>query len=104
MLNDSEQLLKHHKKLQEKSLLLHSNKPSKSESPAKQGKEEEFYADSDEELENVMQALQFSQPRPLAEKHYSYTKRKRQCIRLRTILLDAITPKIGIENDGFRHS
>ncbi|CEI99483.1 Putative Sgf73p [Rhizopus microsporus] len=104
VLNDSEQLLKHHKKLQEKSLLLHSNKPSKSEPLAKQGKEEEFYADSDEELENVMQALQFSQPRPLAEKHYSYTKRKRQCIRLRTILLDAITPKIGIENDGFRHS
>ncbi|KAG1209197.1 hypothetical protein G6F69_006559 [Rhizopus microsporus] len=104
VLNDSEQLLKHHKKLQEKSSLLHSNKPSKSESPAKQGKEEEFYVDSDEELENVMQALQFSQPRPLAEKHYSYTKRKRQCIRLRAILLDAITPKIGIENDGFRHS
>jgi hypothetical protein len=54
---------------------------------------EEHFIDSDEEVENVMQALRSSRPAPLAQKPYFFVKRRRQCFRLRDILLDAITPK-----------
>lgn len=54
---------------------------------------EESFLDSDEEVENVMQSMRYSRPAPLAQKPYFFTKRRRQCFRLRDILLDAITPK-----------
>ncbi|KAI8370147.1 SCA7, zinc-binding domain-containing protein [Choanephora cucurbitarum] len=54
---------------------------------------EEAFVDSDEEVESVLQAFKFSKPMPLAQKSFFFTKRKRQCFRLRDILLDAITPK-----------
>ncbi|CAO3630019.1 unnamed protein product [Cunninghamella echinulata] len=53
----------------------------------------EDYFDSDEEVENIMQALRSNHPTPLAQKPNFYVKRKRQCYRLRDILLEAITPK-----------
>ncbi|KAI9301645.1 hypothetical protein BJ944DRAFT_168714 [Cunninghamella echinulata] len=53
----------------------------------------EDYFDSDEEVENIMQALRSNHPTPLAQKPNFYVKRKRQCFRLRDILLEAITPK-----------
>ncbi|KAI8369376.1 SCA7, zinc-binding domain-containing protein [Radiomyces spectabilis] len=53
----------------------------------------EEYVDSDEEVENVMQSLRLTRPAPLAERCYYFPKRRRQCYRLRDILLDAITPK-----------
>ncbi|KAI9469961.1 MAG: hypothetical protein EXX96DRAFT_453342, partial [Benjaminiella poitrasii] len=54
---------------------------------------EEPFVDSDEEVENIMQAFKQSRPTPLAEKRYFFVKRRRQCFRLRDILVDAITPK-----------
>ncbi|KAI8099035.1 SCA7, zinc-binding domain-containing protein [Halteromyces radiatus] len=54
----------------------------------------EDYLDSDDEVENVMQALRSNHPAPLAQKPYFYVKRQRQCYRLRDILLEAITPKM----------
>ncbi|CDH54006.1 predicted protein [Lichtheimia corymbifera JMRC:FSU:9682] len=57
------------------------------------GAQEEQYINSDEELENVMYAVRESRPAPLAERPYYFVKRRRQCYRLRDILLDAITPK-----------
>lgn len=47
-----------------------------------------------------MQALRLSRPTPLAQKPFFFVKRKRQCYRLRDILLDAITPKSMISNDN----
>jgi hypothetical protein len=47
-----------------------------------------------------MQALRLSRPTPLAQKPFFFVKRKRQCYRLRDILLDAITPKSIISNDN----
>ncbi|KAF7721238.1 hypothetical protein EC973_005020 [Apophysomyces ossiformis] len=58
------------------------------------------YIDSDEEVESVMQAIRQSCPAPLAEKPFYFVKRRRQCFRLRDILLDAITPKTMINNPG----
>ncbi|KAI8334700.1 SCA7, zinc-binding domain-containing protein [Chlamydoabsidia padenii] len=58
------------------------------------GANNEDYFDSDEEVENVMQALRSNHPIPLAQKPYFYVKRQRQCYRLRDILLEAITPKV----------
>ncbi|KAI7887500.1 SCA7-domain-containing protein [Lichtheimia hyalospora FSU 10163] len=55
--------------------------------------QEEQYINSDEELENVMHAVTESRPAPLAERPFYFVKRRRQCYRLRDILLDAITPK-----------
>lgn len=60
---------------------------------------EETFIDSDEEVENVMQALRLSRPAPLAQKPFFFVKRKRQCYRLRDILLDAMTPKSAVIND-----
>lgn len=54
--------------------------------------QQQHFIDSDEEVENIMQALKYSQPIPLAQKSYYFVKRRRQCFRLRDILLDAITP------------
>ncbi|KAI8643686.1 SCA7, zinc-binding domain-containing protein [Parasitella parasitica] len=54
---------------------------------------EEPFVDSDEEVDVVMQALKLSRPAPLAQKPFFFVKRKRQCFRLRDILLDSITPK-----------
>ncbi|KAI7899349.1 uncharacterized protein BX663DRAFT_441511 [Cokeromyces recurvatus] len=56
---------------------------------------DESFIDSDEEVENVMQAFKQSRPTPLAEKRYYFVKRRRQCFRLRDILVDAITPKLN---------
>lgn len=61
---------------------------------------EETFVDSDEEVENVMQALRSSRPVPLAQKPYFFVKRKRQCFRLRDILLDAMTPKSTALSDN----
>lgn len=55
--------------------------------------QEEQYINSDEEVENVMYAVKESRPAPLAERPFYFVKRRRQCYRLRDILLDAITPK-----------
>ncbi|KAI8973264.1 hypothetical protein BDF20DRAFT_824207 [Mycotypha africana] len=55
---------------------------------------DEPFIDSDEEVENVMQAIRLSKPTPLAQKPFHFVKRRRQCFRLRDILLDAITPKL----------
>lgn len=60
---------------------------------------EETFVDSDEEVENVMQALRLSRPAPLAQKPFFFVKRKRQCYRLRDILLDAMTPKSTVIKD-----
>jgi hypothetical protein len=60
---------------------------------------EEPYIDSDEEVESIMQALKQNRPAPLAEKPFYFTKRRRQCFRLRDILLDAITPKAPVTNE-----
>ncbi|KAG2204799.1 hypothetical protein INT47_004074, partial [Mucor saturninus] len=60
---------------------------------------EETYVDSDEEVENVMQALRLSRPAPLAQKPFFFVKRRRQCYRLRDILLDAMTPKSTVIKD-----
>lgn len=54
------------------------------------------FIDSDEEVESVMQSIKRSRPSPLAQKPYFYTKRRRQCFRLKDILLDAITPKSSV--------
>ncbi|KAI8148787.1 SCA7, zinc-binding domain-containing protein [Fennellomyces sp. T-0311] len=54
---------------------------------------EEHYVNSDEEVESVIQAIRQSCPAPLAEKPFYFVKRRRQCYRLRDILLDTITPK-----------
>lgn len=40
-----------------------------------------------------MHAVKESRPAPLAERPFYFVKRRRQCYRLRDILLDAITPK-----------
>ncbi|KAG0167293.1 hypothetical protein DFQ30_000925 [Apophysomyces sp. BC1015] len=63
--------------------------PAPSTGPVQQ----DDYIDSDEEVESVMQAIRQSCPAPLAEKPFYFVKRRRQCFRLRDILLDAITPK-----------
>ncbi|KAI9311636.1 SCA7, zinc-binding domain-containing protein [Dichotomocladium elegans] len=55
--------------------------------------QEEQQVNSDEEVENIMQAIQCSKPRALVRKPYYFVKRRRQCYRLRDILIDAITPK-----------
>ncbi|KAI9275465.1 SCA7, zinc-binding domain-containing protein [Phascolomyces articulosus] len=54
---------------------------------------EEHHVNSDEEVDNVMNAIRQSCPMPLAEKPFYFVKRRRQCYRLRDILLDTITPK-----------
>lgn len=64
---------------------------------------EETFIDSDEEVENIMQALKYSKPVPLAQKPFFFVKRRRQCFRLRDILLDAITPK-SIDLHGLDNS
>ncbi|KAG2192492.1 hypothetical protein INT46_003246 [Mucor plumbeus] len=61
---------------------------------------DEPFVDSDEEVENVMQALKLSRPTPMAQKPFFFVKRKRQCFRLRDILLDSITPKSVNANDS----
>jgi hypothetical protein len=61
---------------------------------------DEPFVDSDEEVENVMQALKLSRPTPMAQKPFFFVKRKRQCFRLRDILLDSITPKSANANDS----
>ncbi|OAD05065.1 hypothetical protein MUCCIDRAFT_155791 [Mucor lusitanicus CBS 277.49] len=61
---------------------------------------EEPFVDSDEEVENVMQALKLSRPTPLAQKPFFFVKRRRQCFRLRDVLLDSITPKSATANDS----
>lgn len=60
---------------------------------------EEPHVDSDEEVENIMQAVYSSRPTPLARKPYYFVKRRRQCFRLQDILLDAITPKSTTTNN-----
>ncbi|KAG0736718.1 hypothetical protein G6F22_012671 [Rhizopus arrhizus] len=55
--------------------------------------EEHNLIDSDDEMDTVMEGVQYIQPLPLAEKSYHFLKRKRQCFRMKGILLDAITPK-----------
>jgi hypothetical protein len=55
--------------------------------------EENNLIDSDDEMDTVMEGVQYIQPLPLAEKSYHFIKRKRQCFRMKGILLDAITPK-----------
>jgi hypothetical protein len=67
------------------------------------GTANEDYFDSDEEVENVMQALRSNHPTPLAQKPYFYVKRQRQCFRLRDILLEAITPKVK-SVDSIQHN
>lgn len=57
------------------------------------------FIDSDEEVENVMQALKLSRPAPLAQKSHFFVKRRRQCFRLRDVLLDALTPKSTTANE-----
>lgn len=61
------------------------------------------YFDSDEEVENVMQALRSNHPAPLAQKPFFYVKRQRKCFRLRDILLEAITPKMN-SIDSIQHN
>ena len=61
---------------------------------------EDAFIDSDEEVENIMHALQYSKPTPLAQKPFFFVKRKRQCYRLRDILMDAITPKSAALNES----
>ncbi|KAG2225868.1 hypothetical protein INT45_007112 [Circinella minor] len=54
---------------------------------------DEHHINSDEEVDSVMNAIRQSCPMPLAEKPFYFVKRRRQCYRLRDILLDTITPK-----------
>ncbi|KAI7856933.1 SCA7, zinc-binding domain-containing protein [Circinella umbellata] len=54
---------------------------------------DEHHINSDEEVDSVMNAIRQSCPMPLAEKPFNFVKRRRQCYRLRDILLDTITPK-----------
>lgn len=70
-----------------------ANHSSTSLTVQQQQTNEETFIDSDEEVENVMQAVRLSKPAPLAQKPFFFVKRRRQCFRLRDILLDAITPK-----------
>ncbi|KAI8973217.1 SCA7, zinc-binding domain-containing protein [Mycotypha africana] len=51
--------------------------------------------DSDEETENVFLAIKQFQPIPLGQKRYYHVRRRRAYVRLRDILLDAITPKLS---------
>ncbi|ORY93612.1 SCA7, zinc-binding domain-domain-containing protein [Syncephalastrum racemosum] len=61
---------------------------------------EEQFVNSDEEVENVMQALKSKYCAPLAEKPFYFVKRRRQSYRLRDVLLDTITPKSAFENQS----
>lgn len=61
--------------------------------------QEEQYVNSDEELENVLDAMRHSRPKPLAQKSFYFVKRRRQCYRLHDILLDTITPKNNSQLD-----
>lgn len=53
-----------------------------------------------------MQALRLSRPAPLAQRPFFFVKRRRQCYRLRDILLDAMTPKSAVNdtNSSISHS
>lgn len=61
---------------------------------------EEQFVNSDEEVENVMHALKSKYTAPLAERPFYFVKRRRQCFRLRDVLLDTITPKSAFENQS----
>ncbi|KAI9025899.1 SCA7, zinc-binding domain-containing protein [Phycomyces nitens] len=65
---------------------------------------DEHYVDSDEEVENVMDGIRHSYPAPMASKPFYFVKRRRQCFRLRDILLDAITPKATTSNTSLASS
>ncbi|KAI9277640.1 SCA7, zinc-binding domain-containing protein [Sporodiniella umbellata] len=67
--------------------------------------EEEFF-DSDEEIDSIMQAIQTIKPSPLAQKPCFFIRRKRQYFRIRSTLLDAITPKPNVTNErlSLRHT
>ena len=66
--------------------------------------QEEQYVNSDEELENVLDAVRYSRPTPLAQKSFYFVKRRRQCYRLHDILLDTITPKNNSQLHQLHHS
>lgn len=72
---------------------------SSSSDIAAAGGQEEQYINSDEELENVLDAMRYSRPTPLAQKSFYFVKRRRQCYRLHDILLDTITPKNNSQLD-----
>ncbi|KAL0089409.1 SCA7, zinc-binding domain-containing protein [Phycomyces blakesleeanus] len=65
---------------------------------------DEHYVDSDEEVETVMDSIRQSYPTPMASKPFYFVKRRRQCFRLRDILLDAITPKTTTSNNSLASS
>lgn len=77
---------------------------SSSNDIAAAGGQEEQYVNSDEELENVLDAMRYSRPTPLAQKSFYFVKRRRQCYRLHDILLDTITPKNNSQLDQLHHS
>lgn len=75
-----------------------SNGSSSDIAAAAAGQEEQC-VNSDEELENVLDAMRHSRPTPLAQKSFYFVKRRRQCYRLHDILLDTITPKNNSQLD-----
>ncbi|KAI8579992.1 hypothetical protein K450DRAFT_240077 [Umbelopsis ramanniana AG] len=55
--------------------------------------------DSDEEVETVMEAIKSSCPTPLAEIPRPFMSRRNRCVRLRELLLDAISPKSSLTDN-----
>lgn len=55
--------------------------------------------DSDDEVETVMEAIKSSCPTPLAEIPRPFMSRRNRCVRLRELLLDAISPKSSLTDN-----
>ncbi|GAB5589777.1 SAGA complex subunit Sgf73 [Umbelopsis nana] len=55
--------------------------------------------DSDDEVETIMEALRSSCPTPLAEVPRPFISRRNRCIRLRELLLDAISPRSSLTDN-----
>ncbi|KAJ2964031.1 hypothetical protein NQZ79_g966 [Umbelopsis isabellina] len=55
--------------------------------------------DSDEEVETIMEAIRSSCPSPLAETPRPFMNRRNRCVRLRELLIDAISPKSSLTDN-----
>ncbi|CAM0137472.1 SAGA complex subunit Sgf73 [Umbelopsis sp. WA50703] len=55
--------------------------------------------DSDEEVETIMEAIRSSCPSPLAETPRTFMNRRNRCVRLRELLIDAISPKSSLTDN-----
>jgi hypothetical protein len=55
--------------------------------------------DSDDEVETIMEAIRSSCPTSLAEMPRPFMSRRNRCIRLRELLLDAISPKSSLTDN-----